>query len=247
LGVSPTLTFMAARTSRCRGSGSLGRPGRVAERVIHRLQGLGGFVLGTPPLPFGDRGEDDAGIGGRVGPGVGPHEPWRPIRQLQVGRELMGLRQSDLDLDQAVVKIERSAVEVGTAVVVKAPKTAAGVRTVALPAWLVPELVHHLATYADPAPDGRVFVGLYGATPLRRNFATIWKRAKQAAGAGVPDDLHFHDLRHAGNHFAAASGASTRELMGRMVMRAALIYQHRTAERDRMIADSLDAMIRDAE
>jgi hypothetical protein len=123
--------------------------------------------------------------------------------------------ESDLDLDQAVVKIERSAVEVGTAVVVKAPKTAAGVRTVALPAWLVPELAHHLATYADPAPDGRVFVGLCGATPLRRNFATIWKRAKQAAGAGVPDDRHFDDLRHAGNPFAA-SGASTRELVGRM-------------------------------
>jgi len=74
-----------------------------------------------------------------------------------------------------------------------------------------------------------VFLGLYGATPRGRNFATIWKRAK--AAAGVSADLHFHDLRHAGNHFAAASGASTRELMGRMEhasMGAALICQHRT-------------------
>jgi integrase len=58
--------------------------------------------------------------------------------------------------------------------------------------------------------------------------------------------IHFHDLRHAGNHFAAVSGASTRELMGRMghvSVNAALVYQHRTASRDRAIADSLDAMV----
>ena len=58
--------------------------------------------------------------------------------------------------------------------------------------------------------------------------------------------IHFHDLLHAGNHFAAISGASTRELMGRMghvSVNAAMVYQHRTASRDRAIADSLDAMV----
>lgn len=42
----------------------------------------------------------------------------------------------------------------------------------------------------------------------------------------------------------AVSG--TRELMGRIrhaSMRAALIYQHRKADRDRAIADALDALI----
>jgi integrase len=45
-------------------------------------------------------------------------------------------------------------------------------------------------------------------------------------GLGL-DGLHFHDLRHAGNHFAAASGAATKDLMARMghdSERAALIY-----------------------
>ena len=163
--------------------------------------------------------------------------------------ELMGLRQADLDLDRAVVDISRSAVEVRTTIVLKAPKTQAGVRPVALPGWLIPELRQHLDTFAEPGPDGRVFVGPYGATPLRRNFLAIWQRAKKKAGPGIPAELRFHDLRHTGNHFAAASGASTRELMGRMghaSMRAALIYQHRTAERDRAIADALDQMIRGA-
>jgi integrase len=47
--------------------------------------------------------------------------------------ELMGLRKSDLDLNEATVNIERSVVEVGRERVVKQPKSAAGVRTIALP------------------------------------------------------------------------------------------------------------------
>jgi integrase len=64
--------------------------------------------------------------------------------------------------------------------------------------------------------------------------------------AGLPAGFHFHDLHHTGNNLAAASGASTRELMHRMghgTMRAALIYQHATGERDREIADALQFRI----
>ncbi|NYH42890.1 integrase [Micromonospora jinlongensis] len=55
--------------------------------------------------------------------------------------------------------------------------------------------------------------------------------------------FHFHDLRRTDNTLAAASGASTRELMhrqGHATMRAALIYQHATGERDREIAQAMD-------
>jgi hypothetical protein len=58
--------------------------------------------------------------------------------------------------------------------------------------------------------------------------------------------LHFHDLRHTGNQLAANSGATTRELMHRMghgSMRAALIYQHASTERDRRIAQEMAALI----
>jgi integrase len=58
--------------------------------------------------------------------------------------------------------------------------------------------------------------------------------------------FHFHDLRHTGNTLAASSGASTRELMHRMghaTMRAALVYQHATSERDREIASAMDRRI----
>lgn len=60
---------------------------------------------------------------------------------------------------------------------------------------------------------------------------------------GLPAGFHFHDLRHTGNMLAAETGASTRELMHRMghsSIRAALIYQHATSERDRAIAAGID-------
>lgn len=46
--------------------------------------------------------------------------------------ELIGLRRVDLDLESASVSIERSAVEVGKRIVIKTPKTSAGIRSVAL-------------------------------------------------------------------------------------------------------------------
>jgi integrase len=158
--------------------------------------------------------------------------------------ELMGLTRVDLDLVGATVHVRRSVAEVASKLVIKEPKSQAGVRSVALPQWLIPELLTHLEEYAEPGSTGRVFVGAKGSTPRRGHWTKIWRAAK--AKAGIDEAVHFHDLRHTGNHLAAASGASTRELMGRMghsSMRAALIYQHRTADRDRLIADALDSLI----
>lgn len=157
--------------------------------------------------------------------------------------ELVGLRKSDFDLDLGLVRVERSVSLVGARQLIKKPKTAAGVRTIALPMWLLPELERHFADYSEQTVDGRVFVGPTGVTPMRPNFSPIWARALARSGLS---GIHVHDLRHTGNHLAAISGASTRELMGRMghvSVNAALVYQHRTASRDRAIADSLDAMV----
>jgi hypothetical protein len=51
-----------------------------------------------------------------------------------------------------------------------------------------------------------------------------------------------------GNDLAAASGATLRELMVRMGLstaRAALVYLHYSDERQRKIAESLDALLRE--
>ncbi len=106
-------------------------------------------------------------------------------------------------------------------------------------------LRRHLERFAEQAPHGRVFVGPNGAYLRRRNFHRMWVDATVTAGLGGRD-VHFHDLRHTGNHLAAATGASTRQLTARMghpSMRVALIYQHATSERDQAIAAAVSTAI----
>ena len=158
--------------------------------------------------------------------------------------ELAALRRRHIDLASGTLQVQVSVVElVDGSLVTGPPKSEAGKRTVTLPAFLLPELVTHLEQFTAPGDDSLVFVGPKNG-PLRRpNFSSTWRDATESAGL---TGVHFHDLRHTGNHIAAATGASLRELMGRMghsTTRAALIYQHRTAERDRLIASVMSEIV----
>ena len=124
----------------------------------------------------------------------------------------------------------------------RAAQSHAGKRLISIPPFLIPEVAAHIENYTQHGADDLLFVGPKNG-PLRRpNFTRTWRRATEQVGLiGV----HFHDLRHTGNHIAAATGASLRELMGRMghsTTRAALIYQHRTSERDRLIAEAVSKL-----
>lgn len=161
--------------------------------------------------------------------------------------ELIGLRRGDIDLEARVVHVERQLVEVEGRLIEGPPKTAAGVRTVAVPPAVVPELRAHLGNHVGAGPAALVFVGLKGAPLRRSNFNVIWNRARVKVGR---PDLHLHDLRHYANTLAASAGASTRELMARLghsSPAAALRYQHATAERDRAIADRMNELIQGTE
>jgi integrase len=126
------------------------------------------------------------------------------------------------------------------------PKSEAGVRAVVLPAAAVAALRPHMLAFVDAAQEALVFTGHKGAVLRTGNFRRSVNWADAVKKAGAPAGFYFHDLRHTGNNLAAASGASTRELMHRMghsSMRAALIYQHATSERDREIAQGMDKRI----
>jgi integrase len=155
--------------------------------------------------------------------------------------ELAALRRRDIDLAAGEVHVRRSQAELKKGkVIIKGPKSDAGKRIVAIPNVILRDVRDHVATYAEAGTDGLVFVGPRGGQLRRRNFRRLWVKATVVAK--LPDDVHFHDLRHTGNHLAATNGASTKELMARMghsTMRAALIYQHATRERDRAIADAM--------
>jgi integrase len=126
------------------------------------------------------------------------------------------------------------------------PKSDAGNRTVAFPADIVPELADHRERFADPKPNGLVFIGPKGGRLRRSNFRKFWYQARGVVG--MPE-LHFHDLRHTGNTMAAAQGASIKELMERMSHSSphpALIYLHATRERDQKIAAGMGKLFTDA-
>jgi len=161
--------------------------------------------------------------------------------------EFSALTRRHVDLDRRVVTVVASAAELrdGTRIIGE-PKSAAGRRRVAIPDAVVEAVRHHLTAYAQPGPNSLVFIGPNGG-PLRRgHFSRQWRALAQEAGV---EELRFHDLRHTGNTLAAMTGASTKELMSRMghpSVRAALLYQHATEEREHVIASGLSAMILEA-
>ena len=158
--------------------------------------------------------------------------------------ELAGLRRRYLDLDGRRVRVVETVYEFGQ-LVKGTPKSEASKRKVTLPELIMPELRRHLDTYSAPGLDGFVFVGVKGGQLRRSNFSKPWAQA--LAKAGLPDDLHVHDLRHTGNTLAAEAGASLGELMNRMghsSTRAARIYLHTREEREQQLAVTLDKMAR---
>jgi integrase len=160
--------------------------------------------------------------------------------------EVTALRRCDIAPDGSWVRVAVAHTEViGRGIVVGPPKSRAGSRTVAVPSAIRPEIVKHLSTYVDHRPDALVFTGPKGGALRRAHFNNLTRWVETVKAIGAPG-LHFHDLRHTGNHLAAQTGATTKDLMARMGhddMRAALIYQHATGEADRVIADRLSDML----
>ena len=96
---------------------------------------------------------------------------------------------------------------------VAAPKTDAGRRTLVLPVALVPEIEAHLAEWTPPEPDAPVFVGPRGG-PLRiATWKREWARVRRELDL---EGVRLHDLRHLAGTLAAATGASSKELMHRL-------------------------------
>ena len=160
--------------------------------------------------------------------------------------EATALRRCDLDLASGMVRVRAVLIERSTGEMqLGPPKSRAGRRVVGIPDAMIPALREHLAAFTGAEPGSLVFPGAKGG-PLRRgNFNKMsgWPDAVRTIGA---TGLHFHDLRHTGNQFAASSGAALKDLMARMghgSERAALIYQHEARGADKRITDAIDTHV----
>jgi integrase len=160
--------------------------------------------------------------------------------------EATALRRCDMDLEAGTVRIRAAFAERSTGqIVLGPPKSRAGRRIVGIPRAIIPALREHLSVFVATDPGALVFPGPKGV-PLRRgnfNRQASWPHAARAIGA---EGLHFHDLRHTGNAWAAGSGVGLKDLMARMghdSERAAIIYQHEARGADAAIADAIDAHV----
>jgi integrase len=160
--------------------------------------------------------------------------------------EVTALRRCDLDLDSGIVRVRAAFVERSTGeILLGPPKSRAGRRMIGIPAAITPALREHLSIFTKADPGALVFPGAKGG-PLRRgnfNKMSAWPQAVKSIGA---EGVHFHDLRHTGNTFAAAGGAGIKDLMARMghdSERAAMIYQHEARGADQAITNAIDTHV----
>jgi integrase len=153
--------------------------------------------------------------------------------QLRRG-EVRGLRRCDIDLVQGVLGVNETRTSMMSGqTVIKAPKTRAGRRIVAIPPNVSIVLADHIDRFVADEPDALII------ETTNRSLAIAWRRARSVVNR---PDLRFHDLRHSGLTWAAETGASLAQLMrraGHVSQTAAIRYQHATDQRDRVLADAL--------
>ena len=157
--------------------------------------------------------------------------------------ELTELRRSDVDLKAGVVHVRRAVVRVEGESIVGPPKSAAGVRAVAIPPHVLPVVQEHLRGVAA----GRTALLFPSERDPQAHLAlsTLARHFEKAREAASRPDLRWHDLRHTGAVLAAQAGATLAELQGRLghsSVAAALVYQHAADGRDAEIARRMSEM-----
>jgi integrase len=156
--------------------------------------------------------------------------------------ELAALRRKDVELDRdgapVVVKVQRGVYRG----VVDTPKSAAGVRGVAIPPHIRSAVAEQLAG-RPKAGDALLFPGKRSAELMAHDqYRNAFYRAR--AVVGLPT-LRPHDLRHFSATTAARTGASLAELQARLghsTVNAAMRYQHAVQGRDAAIAEAMSRL-----
>ncbi len=176
-------------------------------------------------------------------PALGPAvllAAWGTLRR----GEVLGLRRGDLDVERGTVHVQRSLTELRNGeLVIGPPKTAAGNRLIYLPGPIVTALADHLEQFVAPDPAAPLFPATGGMHMRPKTFTLAWDAARNALGLR---HVRFHDLRHFAGTMAAATGASTRELMARggwSTVAMVTHYQHATEDRDAYLAKALEPFI----
>jgi integrase len=152
--------------------------------------------------------------------------------------ELVALTPQGMDLDACIVRVTRQ-INYPPGGVTRSGRPSRAPAGASSPSLTSSRLTSvSISTNSAPAavllftsPDGK---------PLRHsNYRRVWMPALTTTGLV---GTHVHDLRHTGNQFTADAGANPPELMERVghdSVRAALIYLHSSAQRQRALASEI--------
>jgi integrase len=163
--------------------------------------------------------------------------------------EILGLRWSDVDLDQGTLRVAQAVQRVGGEVIVKFPKTTKSRRTLRVPTSLLDALARHrhaqelerTAAGARWTESGIVFVSMVG-TPLdARDVLSIWHHLLDDAGL---ERRAFQVSRHTAISLLIAEGVPLKvvqEVAGHsQLSTTADIYGHLYPEAFAEAADALE-------
>ncbi|MFT7601767.1 MAG: integrase [Acidimicrobiales bacterium] len=156
--------------------------------------------------------------------------------------ELLGLHPDNLDLQSRQVRvIEQLSAAVRPPERVEL-KTKSSRRTVAIPAFLIEELLEQLE---ERASKEFLFTAVGGGPILKSNFARrYWMPACNTAGL---DGLRFHELRHTAATFAIQAGAHPKALQSRLGHSSITVtmdcYGHLMPGTDDDVAAGIDSLV----
>jgi integrase len=153
--------------------------------------------------------------------------------------EAFGLTVDRVDFLRRTITVDRQLVQLaGQPPEFGPPKTAASVRDIPAPRFVIDELAAHLAAY-PPGAGGLIFTTTLGGPVGRRTFSSAWHRA------GAPDGSRFHDLRHFYASTLIAAGESVKVVQARLGHATAAetleTYAHLWPDDEGRTRDVLDA------
>ncbi len=164
---------------------------------------------------------------------------------LRIG-EAIALSWTDVDLPRESLRVRRAAAEVAGHVLVGPPKTAAGLREIALTGQTVALLRRHREDQVGggPNPLGLVFPSRKGTLLSRRNVARSWAKVREEAGL-PPHGLHA--LRHTNASLQLLAGVGLREISSHLghesTALTARVYAHVLVDTRRQAARRLASLL----
>lgn len=168
--------------------------------------------------------------------------------------EVLGLRWQDVDLDERVIRVRQALEETKKyGIRVKATKTGAGRRDIALPDIVIDALTEHRREQLEVrlrlgigrlTDDALVFPALDGGPQSPRNFSGDWHSFRIAAKA---PEVGLHGLRHTHASMLIAAGVDIVEISKRLGHRdpaiTLAVYSHLFRSDDSKSAAAIEATL----